>query len=117
MQKKKIILIFAMLMVMCFSLFAQNQGGSIDQLDKWGQTIVSLFTSTWLKAVCIVALIGLAIGMITAGRSEPGMMKKFAPWLIGVIILLSATSIVGYFFEGADLSTITQLTERITSMV
>ena len=99
---KKLFLIFLMIGIISASAFAQSQG-AIGQLDEWGKKIVSLFTSTWLKAICIISLIGICIGMITVGRSEQGMMKKFVPWLVGVIILLSASSIVNYFFQGANL--------------
>lgn len=102
MQKKKIFLILFMIFLVCASVFAQGKGGSIGRLDTWEEKIVSLFTSTWLKAICIVALIGICISMIVAGRNEPGMIKKFIPWLVGTIILLSATDIVSYFFSGAD---------------
>lgn len=97
-MKKKIFLILSMLSIATVSVFAD---GAITQLDTWGNRIVALFSSTWLQAICIVSLIGLAIGMVTTGRNEQGMFKKFAPWVIGVIIILSASNIVDYFFSGS----------------
>lgn len=81
------------------SLFAQQNMGEIAKLDEWARVIVGMFTSTWLKAVCIIALIAICLGMVTIGRQEPGMFKKFIPWLVGVIIMLSATQIVNFFFQ------------------
>lgn len=111
MQKKKIVLILCMIFLVCVSAFAQKQG-SIGKLDEWAQTLVNLLTSTWLKAICIIALVGICIGMIVAGRNEPGLIKKFIPWLIGTIILLSASDIVKYFFTGAEFN-ITLLTNQL----
>lgn len=40
--------------------------------------------------------------MVLAGQQGGGgqMIKKFAPWIIGTIILLSASSICSYFLDG-----------------
>ena len=115
MQKKKIVLVLCMVFLVCVSAFAQGKGGAIGKLDTWGEKIVSLFTSTWLKAICIVALISICIGMIVAGRNEPGLIKKFIPWLIGTIVLLSASDIVKYFFNeaGSDAFNISFLTNQL----
>lgn len=98
---KKIFLFFGLSLILVSSLFAQQNSGDIAKLDEWARIIVGLFTSTWLKAVCIIALIAICLGMVTVGRQEPGMFKKFIPWLVGVIILLSATQIVNFFFQDA----------------
>lgn len=94
--------LFAFVLVVMFCVasgFAQQNAGEIAKLDEWGKIIVGLFTSTWLKAVCVVALIALCLGMVTVGRQEPGMFKKFIPWVVGVIIMLSAAQIVNFFFS------------------
>lgn len=82
--------------------FAGNE--SIDKLDTWGTKIMNLFTSPWLKALVCVAIIVEAIGMIYAGQNGGGaqVIKKFAPIIIGSVILLAAQSIVTYFL--GDLS-------------
>ncbi len=100
-MKKKIILFMVMLCFFSIALFAD---GPIKQLDEWGLKLLELFSSTWVKAICAISLIGLGIGMATVGRNEPGMMKKFIPWVIGVIVILSASGIVSYFFQGANLT-------------
>ena len=84
--------------------FAAGSGDSIVELDNWANKILELFQSSWIKAILLVALIVEAIGMVLAGQQGGGgqMIKKFAPWIIGTIILLSASSICSYFL--GDLS-------------
>ena len=82
--------------------FAVGSGESIAELDTWADKILELFQSSWVKAILLVALIVEAIGMVLAGQQGGGgqMIKKFAPWIIGTIILLSASSICSYFLDG-----------------
>ena len=58
-----------------------------------------------MKALACVALIIEAIGMIAAGQQGGGgaVIKKFAPWIIGTVILLSASSITGYFMQDLEI--------------
>ena len=119
-------LVFALIMC-AFALptFAASNGDSIVELDNWADKILELFQSSWVKAVLLVALIVEAIGMVVAGQQGGGgqMLKKFAPWIIGTIVLLSASSICSYFlkdlsFEVAMLPQIQQtITNTITSCV
>lgn len=119
-------LVFALIMC-AFALptFAANSGDSIVELDNWADKILELFQSSWVKAVLLIALIVEAIGMVVAGQQGGGgqMLKKFAPWIIGTIVLLSASSICSYFlkdlsFEVAMLPQIQQtITNTITSCV
>lgn len=98
----KSFIMFALLScVMISSTFAATD--TIDALDTWGDKILELFSSNWVKVICLVALIVEAIGMVVAGQQGGGgqIIKKFAPWIIGTIILLSASSICSYFL--ADL--------------
>ena len=97
---------FIICMVMlcaCVPTFAASND-SIVELDNWADKILELFQSSWVKAILLVALIVEAIGMVLAGQQGGGgqMIKKFAPWIIGTIILLSASSICSYFL--GDLS-------------
>lgn len=80
------------------STFAQSSD-TITTLDSWGNKILSIFSSGWVKALACVALIVEAIGMIVSGQQGGGgaIIKKFAPWLIGTIILLCASGITSYF--------------------
>lgn len=99
---RKVFVFLILSLILVNQVFAQQGPGEIASLDKWARVIVGMFTSTWLKAVCIIALIAIALGMVTVGRQEPGMFKKFVPWLVGVIILLSATQIVNFFFADSS---------------
>ena len=96
-KHKRVIMFFLFVMLCVASLFAAD--GNIAKLDDWAKIILGLFTSTWLKAVCVIALIAICLTMVTVGRQEPGMFKKFIPWLVGVIIMLSAANIVSFFFQ------------------
>ena len=96
-KHKRVIMFFLFVMLCVTSLFAAD--GNIAKLDDWAKIIVGLFTKTWLKAVCVIALIAICIGMVTVGRQEPGMFKKFIPWLVGVVVMLSAAAIVNFFFQ------------------
>lgn len=98
-NQRKLIM-FSVLVFSCVAcVWAQSEMGQIARLDEWGKIILGLFTSTWLKAVCVISLIGLCLGLVTIGRNEPGLAKKFIPWLIGVVGILSAASIVNFFFK------------------
>lgn len=97
---------FIMFSLLAFVMVSQTFAASdtIDALDDWGNKILELFSSNWVKVICLVALIVEAIGMVVAGQQGGGgqIIKKFAPWIIGTIILLSASSICSYFL--GDLS-------------
>lgn len=105
MKFNKKLLAIAVLFAICIvPTFAAGGGDSIVELDNWADKILELFQSSWVKAILLVALIVEAIGMVMAGQQGGGgqMLKKFAPWIIGTIILLSASSICSYFLS--DLS-------------
>ena len=101
---KKFLTVAAIFALCIVPTFAASSGDSIVELDNWADKILELFQSSWVKAILLVALIVEAIGMVLAGQQGGGgqMIKKFAPWIIGTIILLSASSICSYFL--GDLS-------------
>lgn len=74
---------------------------TIATLDTWGDNILAIFASGWVKALACVALIIEAIGMIVAGQQGGGgaIIKKFGPWIVGTVILLTASGITGYFLK------------------
>ena len=96
-KHKRVIMFFLFVMLCVTTLFAAD--GNIAKLDDWAKIILGLFTSRWLKPVCVIALIAICLTMVTVGRQEPGMFKKFIPWLVGVVIMLSAANIVSFFFQ------------------
>jgi type IV secretory pathway VirB2 component (pilin) len=61
-------------------------------LEKVLNTILKFFSSGYMKAIVSIALGGLGIGLIM-NRGEPGMIKKFIPWIAGCVILLSLSTI------------------------
>lgn len=94
----KSFIIFVLLScVMISGAFAATD--TIETLNTWGDRILSIFSSGWVKALACVALIVEAIGMIVAGQQGGGgaIIKKFAPWIVGTIILLCASGITSYF--------------------
>lgn len=103
--------------VLISSTFA-GSNDTIENLDTWGNNILSIFSSGWVKALCCVALIIEAIGMIVAGQQGGGgaIIKKFGPWIIGTVILLSASGITSYFLNDLsfdDLSSMAETTETV----
>jgi len=93
---------FALMLVMClissqFDVFAYQPEyrGEVTVstgLEKVLNTILKFFTSGYMKAIVSIALGGLGIGLIM-NRGEPGMIKKFIPWIAGCVILLSLSTI------------------------
>jgi type IV secretory pathway VirB2 component (pilin) len=97
---KKLIVLLALAFAFSPSLFAQSGGAS----DAFGigarvQIILDFLSSPWVKGICVIALIVECIGMITAGRQEPGMFKKFVPWIAGTVLFMSAGSITSIFIN------------------
>lgn len=99
---KEFVLFVLLAFILTSNTFAA--GDTIDMLDNWGNKILSVFSSGWVKALSCVALIIEAIGMIVAGQQGGGgaIIKKFAPWIIGTIILLCASGITSYFLDGLE---------------
>lgn len=97
---KEFILFTLLAFVMVSNTFAADD--TITMLDDWGNKVLSVFSSGWVKALACVALIIEAIGMIVAGQQGGGgaIIKKFGPWIIGTIILLTASGITSYFLDG-----------------
>jgi hypothetical protein len=93
---------FALLLVMCliqaqFCIFEyqpEYQGNITVStgLEKVLNTILKFFSSGYMKAIVSIALGGLGLGLIM-NRGEPGIIKKFIPWIAGCVILLSLSTI------------------------
>ena len=110
---------FLMAVFMLFMIIAPTfaAGDTIEQLDTWGDKILSLLQSTWVKVLLLVALIIEAIGVVVAGQQGGGgqILKKFAPWIIGTLILLCSSGICSYFLD--DLNFEISMTEKIIPAV
>jgi len=77
-----------------YSETVQDIGGLSTVLNQ----ILGFFRSNYMKAIVSIALGGLAVGMII-NRGEPGMVKKFIPWIAGCTLLLSLSAIVDIVFK------------------
>lgn len=97
---KKIIAFCIVFFISIVCVYADT--GSIGKLDNYARLILGFFTSFWMKATCAVAFILICLRAITVGRDEPGLIKKYIPWGIGVLLLLSAGEIVNFFFSGNE---------------
>ncbi|MBQ8678341.1 MAG: TrbC/VirB2 family protein [Treponema sp.] len=88
--------------VMISGTFAATD--SIDVLDSWSDKILDLLSSSWVKVLCLVALIIEAIGVVVSGQQGGGgqIIKRFAPWIIGTLILLCASGICSYFLSDLE---------------
>ena len=84
-----------------FETSASNSAGALGNsgLVRILNEIMAFFTGGIMRAICFIALGGLGIGVLM-NRGEPGMVKKFIPWIVGVSILLSLNIIVKLFWEG-----------------
>ncbi|MBQ9623987.1 MAG: hypothetical protein IJP90_09840 [Treponema sp.] len=104
----KSFVMFALLScVLLSSTFAATD--TIETLDNWGNRILAILSSAWVKALACIALIAEAIGMIVTGQQGGGsqILKKFGPWIIGTLVLLCASGITSYFlgslsYDGYD---------------
>jgi type IV secretory pathway VirB2 component (pilin) len=95
----KRLLMFAVLMVLAaFPLFADSGFDAIsDSLNEKVGGILKILGSPWVKGIACIALIIECIALLTAGRQEPGMFKKFIPWIAGTLLLLAAGTITTAF--------------------
>lgn len=89
-------LMFLMVGAVCVSsIFAEDTFG----LNSKVQILVDLISSPWVKGIACIALVVECIGLVTAGRQEPGMFKKFIPWIAGTIIFMAAGTITNKFLS------------------
>ena len=72
----------------------------INGLSEVLNQVLGFFRSNYMKAIVSIALGGLAVGMIM-NRGEPGMVKKFIPWIAACTLLLSLSAIVDMVFNTA----------------
>ena len=101
-HNKKFVM-FLFLAVVCVSAtFAQTTTTTTNDtfgLNSKVKILVDLVSSPWVKGIACIALIVECIGLVTAGRQEPGMFKKFIPWIAGTIIFMAAGTITNKFLN------------------
>lgn len=99
-HNKKFVM-FLFFAVVCVSATFADGEGTKDAfgLNSKVQILVDLISSPWVKGIACIALIVECIGLVTAGRQEPGMFKKFIPWIAGTIIFMAAGTITNKFLN------------------
>ena len=95
-HNKKFVMFMFLAFVCVSSTFAEDDTFGLDNKVK---VLVNLVSSPWVKGIACIALIIECIGLITAGRQEPGMFKKFIPWIAGTIIFMAAGTITNKFLN------------------
>lgn len=121
-EHKQLLMFLLIAAVCCFSTFAQSKGADVATNDSsFGvgskiQVILKFIGSPWVKGLACIFLIVESIGLITAGRQEPGMFKKFIPWIAGTVIFMAASTITSAFIsdKSSDFSNVVsfQKTEK-----
>lgn len=84
-----------------FPIFAQDATG----IDAAVEKVTSFLSSGLITAVCLIALVVEAIGVVVMGKQGAdiqAIISKFAPWVVGTVVILSANGICNYFLT--DLS-------------
>jgi len=85
-------LIYTKINALEFQALYQGDAGTPAGLERVLNTILIFFSSGYMKAVASISLGVIGIGMIM-NRGEPGIIKKFIPWIAGCVILLSLSTI------------------------
>jgi type IV secretory pathway VirB2 component (pilin) len=91
---KRMVLSLLLFSLCVFQAAAQEDSFGLD--EKVGM-VLQMLSSPWVKGIACIALIAECIGLITAGRQEPGMFKKFIPWIAGTILFMAAGTITSKF--------------------
>ncbi len=94
-HNKKFVMMMFFAVVCISATFAEDTFG----LNSKVKILVDLISSPWVKGIACIALIVECISLITAGRQEPGMFKKFIPWIAGTIIFMAAGTITNKFLN------------------
>ena len=104
---RKAVLCVLLVLVCCSSLFAAPDTGALTTtVNTWTEKLVSFLSSGWIKAICLIALVAEGIGIVVGGQQGGGgaVFKKLAPWIVGTIILLMASTICNYMIGDIDFS-------------
>jgi type IV secretory pathway VirB2 component (pilin) len=96
-EVKKTVMLIALLLMTAVCVFAAD--GDDFGLNVHVNTILKLLNSPWVKGIACIALIIECIGLVTMGRQEPGMWKKFVPWIAGTVLFMAAGKITNTFMN------------------
>lgn len=98
-NKKKLAAIIIMLICCVIAVSAQSKGGDDFGLNARVKMILNMLDSPWVKGIACIAFVVECILLFTAGRQEPGMFKKFIPWIAGTLLFMAAGTITNKFMD------------------
>jgi hypothetical protein len=102
--KKTIIFIFLAVCVLT-PIFAGDSSST--GIDAAVEKVTSFLSNGIITALCLIALVIEAAGVVVMGKQGADIQTiigKFAPWVVGTIVLLSANGICNYFLSGLSFS-------------
>ena len=97
---KKLFLFSLLLFLTVVPVFSQTNG--VSEVDTAVGKVTSFLSGNTVTAVCLIALVVEAIGVVVMGKQGAdvqAILSKFAPWVIGTIVLLAAGGICNYFLK------------------
>ena len=100
---KQVFIFAAYLVCMVTPIFAQSTGAT--GIDTAVEKVTTFLSSGAITAVCLIALVVEAVGVVVMGKQGAdvqAIISRFAPWVVGTVVLLSANGICNYFLT--DLS-------------
>lgn len=101
----KKLFLFALIFACALSpIFADDSTG----IDTAVSKVTTFLSSGAITAVCLIALVVEAIGVVVMGKQGAdiqSIISKFAPWVVGTVVLLSANGICNYFLDDLSFST------------
>ena len=114
---KKLVMVAVVATVCVASTFAAG-GSGIKALDSFGDRLIALCTSNWLKAILAVMLM-VSIGVAAYGNSQGSsqMVTNGLRWAIGTAVILAGTSVVNYFFNGIQMESLSYAIENASEAV
>jgi type IV secretory pathway VirB2 component (pilin) len=68
-------------------------------LDAGVTKVLQIIGSPWVRGVACIALIAECIGLLTAGKDNQQMFKRFIPWIVGTLLFLAAGTITNQFMS------------------
>lgn len=77
----------------------------VTEVESAVQKVTDFLSSGVITAICLIALVVEGIGVVVMGKQGAdiqAIISKFAPWIVGTVVLLSANGICTYFLS--DLS-------------
>lgn len=99
---KKLFLFALLFAIAAAPIFAE---GSV--IDGAVNKVTSFLSSGLITAVCLIALVVEGIGVVVMGKQGADVQQiigKFAPWVVGTVVLLSANAICNYFLSDLSFS-------------